>query len=114
VSCLGLIGLGFYTAKKRAKEIGVRKVLGASISWVVILLFKDFGKLIVLAPLVSVPISYFTFNDYLEKFAYHFQPSPLLFALPCLALFVLAFVSIFYQSLKAASTNPTEVLRSEL
>lgn len=113
VSCLGLIGLVSYTAEKRAKEIGVRKVLGASISGVVILLFKDFGKLILLASLLSVPISYMAVNDYLEKFAYHFQPSVWLFALPCLAVFVLAFISVFYQSFKAASTNPTEVLRSE-
>jgi putative ABC transport system permease protein len=113
VSCLGLIGLVSYTAEKRAKEIGVRKVLGASISGVVLLLFKDFGKLIVLASLLSVPISFYAVNDYLEKFAYHFQPSPLLFVLPCLAVFVLAFISVFYQSFKAASTNPTEVLRSE-
>jgi putative ABC transport system permease protein len=60
-----------------------------------------------------VPISYSEVNDYLEKFAYHFQPSPFLFVLPCLAVFVLAFISVFYQSFKAASTNPTEVLKNE-
>lgn len=113
VSCFGLIGLVSYTAEKRAKEIGVRKVLGASISGVIMLLFKDFGKLILVASLLSVPVSYFVVNDYLGKFAYHFEPNLLLFAIPCITIFALAFASVFYQSFKAASTNPTQVLRSE-
>ncbi len=113
VSCFGLIGLVSYTAEKRAKEIGVRKVLGASVSSVITLLFKDFGKLILVASMLAVPVSYFVVNDYLGKFAYHFEPNLLLFAIPCIAVFILAFICVFYQSFRAASTNPTKVLRSE-
>jgi putative ABC transport system permease protein len=113
VSCLGLVGLVSYTAERRAKEIGVRKVLGATVASVIALLFKDFGKLILLASFLSVPISYFVVNDYLGKFAYHFEPSILLFILPCIGIFVLAFISVFYQSFKAGMTNPTKVLRND-
>lgn len=109
IACLGLFGLASYTAEQRTKEIGIRKVLGASV-WSVIMMFsKDFTKLVLIALLMAVPISYYAMNQWLEDFAYRIDIGPLVFVIAG----IVAWITVSFQSFKAATTNPVESLRSE-
>lgn len=113
ISSLGLFGLASFMAERRTKEIGVRKVMGATIRQIVLLLSKDFLKLLSISFLVAIPLTWFGANQWLVTFAYHMK---LTLALPLMAagvLFVTAMVSVGYQSIKAAISNPVESLRSE-
>lgn len=113
VSCLGLIGLVSFTAERRAKEIGIRKVLGASVMQVLNMMFGYFVKLILVSTLISIPLSYWVITEYLTKFAYHIDLGVEIFAIPFALIIVLAFLSVFYHSRKAATANPAYTLRSE-
>ncbi|MFY0591051.1 FtsX-like permease family protein [Roseivirga sp.] len=113
VSCLGLIGLVAFTTQRRAKEIGVRKVLGASIGTIVSLLSKDYLRLIVIAALVSIPIAYYAMDDWLDNFVYSISIKPHVFILGLLITIVLSWLSVSYLSFRAAKANPAESLRSE-
>jgi putative ABC transport system permease protein len=113
VACLGLFGLSIFTTSKRTKEIGVRKVLGSNISSILVLLSKDFIKLIVIAFMVAVPIVWFLLSKWLENYAYHFDLSWWLFAMPGLAVVLVALVTISYQTIKTARQNPVKALRYE-
>lgn len=113
IACLGLFGLAAYTAEQRTKEIGIRKVLGASVWSVVMMFSKDFTKLVIIALLVAVPISYFAMNQWLEDFAYRISIGPAVFIVAgALALF-LAWVTVSFQSFRAAMNDPVKSLRSE-
>jgi len=113
IACLGLFGLTTYTAEQRTKEIGVRKVLGASVSSVVALLSKDFLKLIVIALMLASPIAGWCMNQWLKGFAYKITIDWWIFALAGLLAVGIALLTVSFQSIKAALTNPIKSLRSE-
>ena len=113
ISCLGLFGLATYTAQVKIKEIGIRKVLGASISGIVKLISKDFLKLIVIAIIIAVPVSWWAMNKWLNGFAYHVNISGWIFAIAATISLLIALLTISFQAVKAALANPVESLRSE-
>lgn len=113
ISCLGLIGLAAFSAEQRVKEIGVRKVLGADISAIVLMLSKDFLKLVLIAVIVAIPISWYIMNQWLQEFAYREAISWMVFAIASTGAFIIAMIAVGYQAIKAATANPIESLRSE-
>ncbi|WP_018620049.1 ABC transporter permease [Spirosoma luteum] len=113
ITCLGLFGLAAFTAEQRTKEIGVRKVLGASVTSIVALLSKDFLNLVLIALLIAAPIAWYTMNHWLESFAYRVNMEWWVVALAGLLAISIAFLTVFFQSIKAALTNPVKSLRSE-
>lgn len=113
IACLGLFGLASFTLDQRVKEIGIRKVLGARISSILLLLYKDYMVLIFLAAVLVVPVVYFALNQWLEDFAYRIDITSDLFLLPILILTMITFLTITYQSFRAAIINPTASLRKE-
>jgi len=113
ISCLGLFGLAAFAAQQRTKEIGVRKVLGASVSNIVLLLSKDFLTLVVIAIVIASPIAWYAMNKWLQNFAYKITISWWIFAVAGLLALVIAFVTVSFQSIKAALTNPVKSLKSE-
>jgi putative ABC transport system permease protein len=113
VACLGLFALASFSAQGRLKEIGVRKVLGATEPSLVLLLYKEFLVLIVVAGLLASPMAYYLFNGWLDSFAYRIQINPMVFAIAIAILTVIAFITVGYQSFSAARSNPTKTLRSE-
>ncbi len=113
IACLGLFGLAAYAAEQRTKEIGIRKVLGASISNIIGMLSKDFIKLVMLAILVAVPIAWYFMHKWLQGFAYHRDIQWWIVAAAGAGAILIAFITISFQSIKAALTNPVKSLRSE-
>lgn len=113
IACLGLLGLTAFMTEQRKKEIGVRKVLGASVASVVLLLSKDFSKLIIIAFVIVVPIAWYAVNQWLNDFAYKAEISPLVYLGAGLSILIVAFSSMAYQSIKAAVVNPSDTLRNE-
>lgn len=115
IACLGLFGLASYTAEQRTKEIGVRKVLGASLGNIVLLLSKEFVRLVGVATLFSWPIAYYAMDRWLQEFAYRININHqlLTFLLAALLAFAIALLTVSFQALKAAMTNPVEALRYE-
>ncbi|SDE95238.1 ABC transporter permease [Chitinophaga filiformis] len=113
IACLGLFGLATYTAEQRTKEIGIRKVLGASVGSVVALLSKDFIKLILIALVLASPIAGWGMNQWLKEFAYKVTIDWWIFALAGLLAVGIALLTVSFQSIKAALTNPVTSLRSE-
>ena len=113
IGCLGLFGLSAYTAERRTKEIGVRKVLGASVASIVGLLSKDFIKLVLLAILFGSPIAWYAMNTWLQDFAYHIDISWWMFVTAGLVAIVIALLTVSFQSIKTALMNPVRSLRSE-
>ncbi|HXD77537.1 MAG TPA: ABC transporter permease [Puia sp.] len=113
ISCLGLFGLAAYVAEQRTKEIGVRKVLGASIVTLLRLLSGEFLKLTGISILLAIPLSYYFMNKWLESYAYHAPLSWWIFASAAAGIVVIALFTVTYQSLKAALMNPIKSLRSE-
>lgn len=113
ISCLGLFGLAMFTAQQRTKEIGVRKVLGATVVSIIVLLSKDFIRLILLAILIVTPIAWYAMNQWLQDFAYRVEISWWVFALSGLLAIAVALITVSFQSIKAALMNPVKSLRSE-
>ena len=113
ISCLGLLGLVIYITNQRTKEIGVRKVIGASITQIIVLLSKDFAKLIVLAIAIAMPITWWGSHKWLENFAYKTDLSWWIFASGAAILILAALVVLCIRTYKAASVNPVKSLRSE-
>jgi len=113
IACLGLFGLAAYAAEQRTKEIGIRKVLGASISTIVGMLSKDFIKLVLIAILVAAPVGWFFMNKWLEGFAYRQEFQWWVVILAGVGAILIAFITISFQSIKAALTNPVKSLKSE-
>jgi len=113
LSCLGLFGLVFFTVNQRTKEIGVRKVLGASVSGILGLLSRESTKCIFFANIIAWPISYFAVSKWLENFAYRVNLNVWMFIFSGLAAFGIALLTISYQSIKAATANPVDSLRYE-
>jgi putative ABC transport system permease protein len=113
IACLGLFGLTAYATQQRTKEIGIRKVLGASIPGIAGLLSKDFLKLVVVAFVIAVPIAWYAMYNWLQDFAYRITISWWVFAVAGIAAFVIAFLTISFQAVKAAMANPVQSLRTE-
>ncbi|MBC3785948.1 ABC transporter permease [Spirosoma utsteinense] len=113
IACLGLFGLAAFTAEQRTKEIGVRKVLGASVASIVTLLSKDFIKLVLLALVIASPISWWAMNKWLQDFAYKIDIAWWVFALAGGLTIGIALLTVSFQSIKAALMNPVKSLRSE-
>jgi putative ABC transport system permease protein len=113
LAALGLFGLTTFIAEIRIKEIGIRKVLGASVSVISVTLSKDFVKLVFIAILVASPVAWYFANKWLQNYAYKITLSWWLFALSGLGAVLVAILTISYQTIKAATTNPVKSLRSE-
>ena len=113
VACLGLFGLATFIAEQRTKEIGVRKVLGASVGSIVALLSKDFLKLVLIAIVIASPIAWYAMNRWLQDFAYKIDIEWWVFALAGLLVVGIALLTVSFQSVKAALMNPVKSLRSE-
>jgi putative ABC transport system permease protein len=113
ISCLGLFGLATYTAEQRTKEIGIRKVLGASVGTITLLLSKDFLKLVMIAFIIATPMAWYLMNQWLENFAYQIDISIWIFLLAGFLAIAIALLTVSYQSIKAALANPVKSLRNE-
>ncbi|WP_018611155.1 ABC transporter permease [Segetibacter koreensis] len=113
VACLGLFGLASFTATKRVKEIGVRKVLGSSVQNIVVLLSKDLLKPVIIATCIALPIAYWTMTKWLQNFAYKITISWWIFALAALITFSIALITVSIKAVKAAVANPVKSLRTE-
>lgn len=113
ISCLGLFALIAFISQQRTKEIGVRKVLGASVTSIVVLLSRDFVKLILVAVVIASPLAWYGMNQWLNDFAYHIQIGPWIFVLALLIAVVITFATISFQSIKAALMDPVKSLKIE-
>ncbi|MEL7003537.1 MAG: FtsX-like permease family protein [Bacteroidota bacterium] len=113
IAAIGLFGLAAFTAQKRKKEIGIRKVLGATVRNIVLMLSKDFTKLVLIAFVLAIPISWFSMNKWLEDFVYKIDIDPVFYVFSGIGVVLLAWLVISYQSFQAATKNPVETLRSE-
>jgi putative ABC transport system permease protein len=113
IACLGLFGLATFTAEQRTKEIGIRKVLGASVSQIVQLLSKDFIRLVIVGIVIASPIAYYFMDKWLQDFAYRVEISWWIFALAGIVAIVIALLTVSYQAIRAALMNPVKSLRTE-
>lgn len=113
ISCLGLWGLATFAALQRTKEIGIRKVLGASMSHLFVLLSRDFIKLILLSLLVAIPLAWYGMNEWLQNFAYSINMEWWFFALAAMILLLIAILTVSFQSIRTALLNPVKSLRNE-
>ncbi|MET0637760.1 MAG: ABC transporter permease [Chitinophagaceae bacterium] len=113
ISCLGLFGLSAFTAQKRQKEIGIRKVVGASVSGIVMLLSKGFIQLICIAVVIALPLVYWTMNAWLDNFAYRSPISATAFVVTIIGILLVSLATISFQSVKVALSNPVKSLRNE-
>lgn len=113
IACLGLFGLSAFTITQRVKEIGVRKVLGASVPQIVIELSRDFLKLVLIATIIAFPIAWYSMSKWLLDFAFRINISWWIFLIAGIIALLIAFATISFQSIKAALTNPVKSLRSE-
>jgi putative ABC transport system permease protein len=113
ISCLGLFGLTAFTAQKRQKEIGIRKVIGASVIDVVMMLSKDLFKQVLIAILIAIPVSAWAMNLWLNGFAYRISIGSMIFVIAACSVILITLITISFQSLKAAVRNPVTSLRSE-
>ncbi|MBN9296325.1 MAG: ABC transporter permease [Filimonas sp.] len=113
ISCMGLFGLAAFSAEQRSKEIGIRKVLGASVPSITQLLSKDFMRLIGIAFVIAIPIAWWAMSKWLEAFAYRISLSWWMFAIAGIISFIIAMLTVSFQSVKAALVNPVKSLRSE-
>ncbi len=113
VACLGLFGLATYTAERRTKEIGIRKVLGASVQGLVSLLSKDFLKLVFVAAIIAFPVAWWAMNKWLEDFVYRVNISWTTFAAAGVCVLMIALITVSFKAIKAAIGNPIKSLRTE-
>ena len=113
ISCLGLFGLAMFTAEQRTKEIGVRKVLGASVFSITIMLSKDFLKLVLIAALIAFPLAWYLMKNWLQKYAYRIEIQWWFFLVAGVLAVTIALLTVSYQSIKAALMNPMKSLKTE-
>jgi len=113
ISCMGLFGLSMFMAEQRTKEIGIRKVVGASVARIVVMLSKDFLLLVIVAFVIATPFAWWAMNKWLQGFAYKTDIGWMVFALSGFAAIVIALATIGFQSVKAAVVNPVKSLRTE-
>jgi ABC-type antimicrobial peptide transport system permease subunit len=113
ISCLGLFGLAAYTAERRTKEIGIRKVLGASVTGITTLLSKDFMVLVVISCLIAFPVAWWAMHNWLQNYQYRIEISWWIFVTAGIAAMLISLLTISFQSIKAALANPVNSLRNE-
>ncbi|MFT4606232.1 MAG: putative ABC transport system permease protein [Rhodothermales bacterium] len=113
VACLGLFGLASYTAARRTKEIGVRKVLGASVPRIIGLLSKEFVLLVFLAFVIAMPVSWLVMQRWLSQFQFHTELGWGLYLAAASGVLVITYATVGYQAIRAAIANPVEALRAE-
>lgn len=113
IACLGLLGLAAFVSQKRAKEIGIRKVLGANVAQIVLLLLKEFVILVGVANIIAWPLAYVLMRGWLQNFAYRISISPVIFIIAGLLALTLAVLTVGFQSLKSATTDPVKSIRYE-
>ena len=113
IACLGLFGLALLTVIQRTKEIGIRKVLGASVVSIMVLLSKDFARLVLVAFVLAVPIAYYAMRDWLTDFAYHIDISGWIFLIAGIGALLVSLVPVGYHAARAALADPVESLRHE-
>jgi putative ABC transport system permease protein len=113
ISCLGLYGLSAFTAEQRTKEIGIRKVMGATASNIILMLNKKFTLLVLMAIFISLPLSIYITQQWLEGFAYRAQPGVGIFLFSILSSLIIAWMTVSYHSFKASVINPSETLKYE-
>ncbi|HEY4935082.1 MAG TPA: FtsX-like permease family protein, partial [Puia sp.] len=113
ISCLGLLGLASYSTMQRTREIGIRKVLGATVSNIVNLLSKDFLKLVIIAIIIASPLAWYAMHKWLQDFAYRIPISWWVFAVAAITAALIAILTVSFQAIKAAVSNPVISLRSE-
>jgi putative ABC transport system permease protein len=113
IACLGLFGLASYATERRIKEIGVRKVLGSTVSQIVLMLSKDFSKLVLLANILAWPIAWYAMNKWLQNFAYKTQIDVWLFVISGLIAFLIALITVSFRTIRAANSNPVKALKYE-
>ena len=113
IACLGLFGLTAYAAEQRTREIGIRKVLGASVGGIMRLLSRDFLRLVVVAMLIAFPLSWFVMRRWLQDFAYRINIGWEIFAVAAVLAIGIALLTVSFQAVKAALSNPVKSLRSE-
>jgi putative ABC transport system permease protein len=113
ISCLGLFGLAAFTAQKRQKEIGIRKVIGASVNDITMMLSKDFLRLVLFSVLIAFPLAWLMMNKWLQSFAYRVPISANVFLIAAIAILLITVITVSFQAIKAAVANPVRSLRSE-
>jgi putative ABC transport system permease protein len=113
IACLGLFGLAAYAAEQRTKEIGIRKVLGATVTNIVEMLSKDFLMLVIIASVIAFPVSWWFMHKWLQDFAYRITISWWIFFLAAFVAIFIAVITVSFQAIKAALTNPVKNLRTE-
>jgi putative ABC transport system permease protein len=113
IACLGLFGLATYAAEQRIKEIGIRKVLGASVGGIVSMLSKDFAKLVLIASIIAFPVAWFAMDSWLKDFAYRINIQWWVFVLAGMSALLIALVTVSFQTIRAALSNPVKNLRTE-
>jgi putative ABC transport system permease protein len=113
ISCLGLMGLASFSTKQRTKEIGIRKISGASVSDIVILISKDFVKLVLIAIIIAIPIAYYAMNKWLQNFAYHIEIGWAIFLVAGVIALLIALATISLHTIRAANKNPAGILKYE-
>jgi putative ABC transport system permease protein len=113
ISCMGLYGLSIYVAERRVKEIGIRKVMGATVVGIVGLLSKEFIKLVIVAFVIAVPLGYYMMNKWLLSFAYKIELNAFVFVFAGIISLLIAWLTVSFESVKAAISNPVKSLRNE-
>ena len=113
ISCLGILGLATFSSERRAKEIGIRKVHGASVRELLVLLNKDFMKWVGIAFVIACPLGWYAMNKWLQDFAYRTEVSWWIFALSGVIALIIALLTVSWQTWRASTGNPVEVLRYE-
>ena len=113
ISCLGLFGLAAYMAENRIKEIGVRKVLGASVAGITTLLSKDFLQLVIISFMIAAPIAWWAMNSWLQNYKYRIEINWTVFAMAGVISIITAIATVSYQAVKAGIANPVKSLRTE-
>jgi putative ABC transport system permease protein len=113
IACIGLLGLVSYIAEVRTKEIGIRKVLGATIAQILLLMGKDFTILIVISSIIATPIAWWIASEWLQNYQYHTEISAMVFIYAIAGSLIVALLTVSYQSVKSAMANPTDVLHDE-
>ena len=113
IACLGLYGLASFTTEQRTKEIGIRKTLGATVTDIVVLISKEFIILVVIALVIAVPVAYLAMSQWLQLFSYRISIPTSVFAIAGAMALVIAFLTVSFQSVRTALTNPSKSLRDE-
>ncbi len=113
ISCLGLFGLASFTAERRAKELGIRKVLGANVRQLISMLCYDFMRLVLISLIIGALFAWFIMDDFLSGYTYRTEITWFVFALTAFMLLAIAMITVVWQALRAATTNPVESLRAD-